>query len=459
MIVMKFGGTSVGTAESIRRVVDRVRAARSRNPFVVVSAISGVTDMLLAAAREALGRKASVKGIVSEIEARHMAVAGKLGLGSSIISGEVAELEHVLFGISLVGELTLRTTDHVASFGERMSSRIVAAFARKSGLKAEAFNAYDLGMVTDKNFGSAEILPKTFEAIASSVAKLPSGVVPVVTGFIGRTEDGDITTLGRGGSDYTAAIYGAALKAEEIQIWTDVDGIMTADPRIVPEARTVSIVSFEEASELAYFGAKVLHPKTILPAMNGNIPVRVLNTFNPSGTGTLILKNSTEKGEITAITCKKGVYVININSARMLMAYGFLHHVFRLFDEFKVPVDMIATSEVNVSVTVEKRFDVSGLVEKLKEFAAVTVLADRASLCIVGEGIKSMPGVGGRISSVLGKSGINVEMTSQSHNDVNMGLVVSEKSVDGAVRALHGEFFASVKQPVKRQSAAISVRG
>ncbi|MEK6837456.1 MAG: aspartate kinase, partial [Nanoarchaeota archaeon] len=283
-----------------------------------------------------------------------------------------------------------------------------------------------------------------YETIAAAVKEIPAGVIPIVTGFIGKTADGEITTLGRGGSDYTAAIYGAALDAEEIQVWTDVDGVMTADPMIVPnDARTVDVVSFEEASELAYFGAKVLHPKTIIPAMNREIPVRVLNTFNPSGKGTLILKTvgKRDRTDVTAITCKKNIYVININSARMLLAFGFLHHVFKLFDEFRVPVDIISTSEVNVSVTVEKKFSISELVERLKEFAGVTVLSDRASISVVGDGIKSTPGIGGRIFSTLGKRGINIEMTSQSYAVVNESIVIKEDRLDEAVHALHDEFF------------------
>ncbi|MBI2550411.1 aspartate kinase [Candidatus Woesearchaeota archaeon] len=456
---MKFGGTSVGNAESIRRVIEIVSASRSRSPFVVVSAVSGVTDALLAAAKKALGRNVSVREIVSGIQDRHSSIIKELGLDSDLVSGELAELEHVLFGISLVRELTARTADYVASFGERMSAKIIAAYARKSGLGAQAFNACDLGMVTDGNFGAAEILPGTYEMIAAAVKKIPPATIPIVTGFIGKTSDGEITTLGRGGSDYTAAIYGVALNSEEIQIWTDVDGVMTADPKIIPDARTVDVVSFEEASELAYFGAKVLHPKTIVPAMNKGIPVRVLNTFNPSGKGTLILKTvgKSDRSDVTAITCKNNIYVININSARMLLAFGFLHHVFKLFDEFRVPVDLIATSEVNVSVTVERKFDVSELVERLKEFADVAVLSGRASISVVGNGIRSTPGIGGRIFSTLGKRGINVEMTSQSYADVNESVVIREERLDEAVQALHDEFFgtsAKASRAVKQQVAA-----
>jgi aspartate kinase len=446
MIVMKFGGTSVGSAESIQQTVAIVKAAEGKRPLVVVSALSGVTDLLLSSAKKALDRNVSVAEIVSAVEEKHVGVISKLGLDKKIISEELAELEHVIFGISLVRELTARTSDRVASLGERMSSKIVAAYARKLGMNAQAYNACDLSLVTDNNFSNAEILPSTSERIAAAVSKIPKGTVPIVTGFIGKTEEGDITTLGRGGSDYSGAIFGAAVNAEEIQIWTDVDGVMTADPRIVPDARTVDVISFEEASELAYFGAKVLHPKTILPAMVRGIPVRVLNTFNPDGRGTLILKETSDARDVTAVTSKSNIYVININSARMMLAYGFMFHIFRLFDEYKIPVDLIATSEVNVSVTVEKKFNISGLVEKLKEFAAVTVLSDRASISVVGTGIKSRPGVGGKVSSILGERGINIEMTSQSYSDVNQSIVVKEDRLPEAVRALHGAFFNEARQ-------------
>ncbi len=458
MIVMKFGGTSIGSAESIRNAVGVVKASLGRNPFVVVSAVSGVTDMLIAAAQKALDRESSVRAIVKEVEEKHRPIIEALGLDAGMVSEELAELEHVLFGISLIRELTTRTTDYVVSFGERMASKIVAAYARKAGINARAFNAYGLGMVTNGSFGDAEILPETYETIAAAVKVIPAGVIPIVTGFIGKTADGEITTLGRGGSDYTAAIYGAALGAEEIQIWTDVDGVMTADPKIIPDARTVDVVSFEEASELAYFGAKVLHPKTIVPAMNKGIPVRVLNTFNPSGRGTLILKavSKGDRSDVTAITCKKDIYVININSARMLLAFGFLHNVFKLFDEFRVPVDLIATSEVNVSVTVERKFGISELVERLKEFADVAVLSDRASISVVGSGIRSTPGIGGRIFSTLGKRGINVEMTSQSYSDVNESIVIREERLDEAVRALHDEFFGAAAVGVDKGAPLIA---
>ncbi len=449
MIVMKFGGTSVGSADSIRKVVEIIRQSQGRSPFVVVSAMSGVTDLLLASARKAMGRNSSTKQIIADIEAKHVGIISQLGLDASLVSPELVELEHVLFGISLVKELTARTLDYVASFGERMSSKVVASYATKSGIKAQAYNSYDLGLITDENFGEAEILPTTYSAISSAVREIPAGTMPVVTGFIGKTEDGEITTLGRGGSDYSASIFGAALNAEEIQIWTDVDGIMTADPRIVPGATSVDVVSFEEASELAYFGAKVLHPKTIVPAMNMKLPVRVLNTFNPSFKGTLILKDVSKKQDVTAITSKGNIYVIKINSARMLLAYGFLKHVFNLFDEFKVPVDLVATSEVNVSVTVDNKHEISELVEQLKEFANVDVLSDRASISIVGNGIKFTPGISGKIASILGRRGINIEMTSQSYADVNLTIVVMKKHNGEAVLALHDEFFgAEARAPV-----------
>jgi len=442
MIVMKFGGTSVGSAESIRKVVELVKASQNRNPLVVVSALSGVTDLLLSSARKALDRNSSVSEIAAAVVKIHSDVATGLGIGTEIVSDELTELEHVLFGISLVRELTARTSDRVASFGERMSSKMVAAYARKVGLNAQAYNAYDLGLITDKHFGSAEIIPSTNSGIAAAMAKLPENIIPIVTGYIGKTEDNDVTTLGRGGSDYSASIFGAALNAEEIQIWTDVDGVMTADPRIVPGARTVGTVSFEEASELAYFGARVLHPKTILPAMAKGIPVRVLNTFNPSCKGTLILKDTSKSAaDVTAITSKSNIYVININSARMLMAYGFLHRIFKLFDEYKIPVDLIATSEVNVSVTVEKKFDISEVIGKLSEFATVTVLSDRASISVVGNGIKSTPGIGGKIISILGQEGINIEMTSQSYSDVNLSMIIEAGRLKDAVCALHAAFF------------------
>ncbi len=446
MIVMKFGGTSVGSATMIEQLVGIVKENLDRKPVVVVSAISKVTDMLLNAAK--LAEKGEHKSSLDELGKKHLTVIAELGLERALVNRELEELDSALSKISSAGKATTKELDLAASFGERMSAKIVAACMRKNGLHAQSHNAYDVGMITDSNFGSAEILNETYDKIAESIEKLPEHEVPVITGFIAKTRNGEITTLGRGGSDYTAAIIGTAINAEEVQIWTDANGIMTADPRVVNCAMTIGTVSFSEASELAYFGAKVLHPKTILPVMKRDIPVKVLNTFNPHGKGTTILMHTENEnfagGGITSIAFKKNLSVININSLRMLMMHGFLHRLFRIFDEHEIAVDMISTSEVNVSVTIDSKThgDISGLIRDIKQIADVEIEDGKASLYIVGRAIKRTPGISAKVFKTLGDTGINVEMISQGASEINVGLVVNEKDTDNAVRALHKAFFA-----------------
>ncbi|MBN2454262.1 aspartate kinase [Candidatus Woesearchaeota archaeon] len=435
MIVMKFGGTSIGTAERIRNAVRIVKERKGKKPVVVVSALSKVTNSLLKAAEDSLHKKNGVDAI----RERHYEIMKELGLSRELIEPELNELAELLTGINYIKELTPRTIDYVTSFGERLSSKIFAAYARKAGLKASAHCTYDLGFITDSQFGDASTLPETYPSLRKSIKKLAKKEIPIITGFIAKDRNGSITTIGRGGSDLTASIIGIAVGAEEIQIWTDVDGMLTADPRVVRKARTVPIISFDEASELAYFGAKVLHPKSILPAMEKDIPVRVLNTMNPENRGTEILRHTKHSNRITSIACKKGISVINIHSARMLLAHGFLHKIFRVFDQHSVSVDMIATSEVNVSITVSGKADIEMAIRELRHFADVKVEKSKASICVVGAGLKRIPGMAATVFGALGKEKINVEMTSQGASEINVGFVVNEDDADRAIRSLHSE--------------------
>lgn len=430
MIVMKFGGTSVGDAARIRGVAGIVKAGIKRKPIVIVSAITKITDLLLKSVNESAG-------YVKEIKERHLHICRELGIGSGIIEGELKELETLSRKIPLHPDE--KFIDNFVSFGERLSSRIVAACMQKEDIDALAFNSYDLGMLTDSNFGNAEALPET-EALLKEALKNAGNIVPVITGFIAKDKFGNITTFGRGGSDYTASLIGSAVNAEEIQIWTDVDGIMTSDPKIVKNARTIDVVSFDEASELAYFGAKVLHPKTILPAMRKNIPVRVLNALNPGGKGTSIVKEPSDR-KIKAIACKKNISVINMHSTRMLLAYGFLHKLFEVFDQCKIPVDMISTSEVGVSLTVEKGVAMGNALERLSKIADVNVESNKGCICVIGDGIKTMPEVAGKIFDIMGKHKINIDMISQGASEVNIGFVVGGEDVENAVLLLHRAFF------------------
>lgn len=437
MIVMKFGGTSVGGADEIRNVAGIIKSNLGRKPVVVVSAVKKITDRLIELAN--LAKEGNVDNTFSAIKNTHYGILEKLALEKNLLDNDFKELQKAVKNIN--GKmLDAKTLDLFQSFGERMSSKIVAAQIRKSGIEAQAFNAFDLGLVTNSDFGNAEPLKEAYNNLNKNITKL--NVVPVITGFIGKTENGEITTLGRGGSDYTAGIVGAAIHASEIQIWTDVDGIMSADPKIVGNARTLEQVSFAEASELAYFGAKVLHPKTIIPAMEKHIPVRVLNTFNSKGKGTLIL-NEVEKSEqaVKAITSKKNITLIQVNSKRMLGAYGFLARLFDVFYKYKQSVDVVATSEVSVSMTVDNGKNVEDIALDLKGIADVGVLKNKAVICVVGEGMRNTPGISGRTFSVLGKNKINIEMISQGASEINITFVIDGKDAENAVKVLHKEYY------------------
>jgi aspartate kinase len=329
--------------------------------------------------------------------------------------------------------------DEVQSFGERCSIRLVAAYLNKIGIKAEAKDAYDVGMITNPDYGKAEPLPDAEEKIKEEIEKVDG--VPVVTGFIGKDSSGHITTLGRGGSDYTAGIIGAALGAT-VEIWTDVNGIMSTDPRVVPEAKTIPNISFNEASELAYFGARVLHPKTIWPAVKKNVPVKVLNSFEPDNKGTTIVKESTKTKEIIkAIAAKKNINLITLTSNRMLLAHGFLARVFSVFEDYNRSVDMVATSEVSVSLTVDNDKHLDDIKSDLEGVADVNIVKGKSIISIVGDGMSNVPGISGRTFSALGKAKINIEMISQGASEINISFIVDDKDADNAVKVLHKEYF------------------
>lgn len=439
MIVMKFGGTSVGSAERIKVVHDIIKERLSRDPIVVVSAVGGITDKLISAANTAF-QGGDYSAILNEIKEKHHAIIKELDLDNSLVQDKLDEFEKLIGRIARYKEVTAETMDLAQSFGERMSARIVAAYMTKQGVETEAHDAYDVGLMTNDNFGSAEPLPESEEQLRTHLTNKKA--VPIITGFIGKNADGAITTLGRGGSDYSAAIIGAALNAEEIQIWTDVNGMMTTDPKIVKDAKTIEKVSFNEAAELAYFGAKVLHPKTILPAMRKNIPVRVLNTYEPSNLGTLIVNDSLKSEKIIkAIAAKSNITVVTINSTRMLDAYGFLAKIFAIFKKYGVIVDMIATAEVSVSVSVDKKNNLDKVINELSKFAEIIISENRAIVCVVGEGLHHTPNVAGTVFAALGKNGINIEMISQGSSDVNISFVVKNEDAENAVRILHREYF------------------
>jgi len=436
MIIMKFGGTSVGTAADIRKVLAIVRDRLDRQPVLVVSAHAGVTNELVGLSQRAPKGDTDT----ATIEDRHRAILGDLGLPQDLLDGLHDQLRDLAHGMKLVSEASPRAVDALLSYGERCSTRTVAAYFTAQGLPARAVDAFDAGLRTDSNFGRARPKPDD-----GRMAEHIKGIaeLPVVTGFLGRDDRGNITTLGRNGSDYSAALFGHSLDADEIQIWTDVDGIMTADPKLVNDPQPIPTLSFGEASELAYYGGKVLHPATILPAMEKAIPVRVLNTQRPDSRGTVILPDYDEPGvAVRAIVHKRGIFLINLISPPMLQQHGFLARVFQSAAEAQVDLDLVATSEVSISMTADREDNLAHYAGMIEKLGTVTVEPDHALICIVGQGIATTPGIAARVLQTLGEAGVRVRVISQGAIKVNIGLVIREEQLEEAVRALHARFFS-----------------
>ncbi len=440
MIVMKFGGTSVGNADAISQVASVVRHSLARKPVVVVSAIMKITDALILLAEEL--SKATGGDTLQLVRSVHERTSETLGIDRHICAQDLLELEQ-LANHSHGVPLDAKRLDLFQSFGERMCAKIVAAKLSKDGIPARAYNAWDIGMITDGHFGAAEPLASSYALIKEAIAKINE--VPVVTGFIGKTEAGEVTTLGRGGTDYTTSIIGAAIGAERIQIWKEVDGIMTTDPRIVPQARVVPELAFEEACELAYFGAKVLHPKTIMPAMKAHIPVEVRNTFKPELPGTTIVSTFAERANksatLEALTIKRRVTVLHIYSPEFFEGSGLMARIFSALEKRRISVDVIATSVASVSLTIEHGEHLEEIAKELSDIGEVSIEAQKAIVCAVGGSVNAA-GVVGQMFSLLGDAGvaISVEMISQAAGGVSITFVVDEKDAEQAVRLLHREY-------------------
>jgi aspartate kinase len=442
MIVMKFGGSSVANAERIRHVAGIVKTQLERKPVLVLSAMGDTTDHLLEAAGEAYK-----KGIVSvdRIARLHLDTIKELKLPSQVekeIKPLLEELGSLLSGISLIRELTPRTKDYVVSFGERLAVRLAAAYFDSLGMNARAFDSWELGFVSNSNFTAAELTSESRDLIPEKILPLVSGgVMPVVTGFIARDAHGNITTLGRGGSDLSATMIAAACKAEEAQVWKDVDGILTADPRIVKQARPVEMVTYEAAAELAYFGAQVLHPRAMQPCMKTGIPVLVKNSYNPEAPGTRIVPALIKKiNPIQAITSRKNVTLVDIVSTRMLGQYGFLAEVFSCFARYNLSVDMVATSEVSVSLTLDAVYDLGGLKKELSRIASVEIKTGKAIVTIIGN-VKRSSEILARAFRTCEILGVPVQMVSQGASKVNISFIVDDREADDVVKGLHGDFF------------------
>jgi len=452
-VVMKFGGTSVADAQAMTRVIDIVRSecksqpAGGRSPVVVVSALSKVTDGLIRAA--GLARAGDVEkssALIGELLERHVGIARTLTTGERAdqlvnkLTTQFAELGGAVAAMASAKQVTPANHDLIVAAGELASSRIVAAAFEEQGLAATWVDAREV-LVTDAEH---MVAVPDMEATCRNANRIVAPIVarqqiPVLGGFIASTSDGVTTTLGRGGSDYSAAIFGACLEVVEIQIWTDVDGMLTADPRVVPAPQVVPHLSFGEASELAYFGAKVLHPATILPAVSKNIPVRILNSRQPSNPGTLITAEARRDGHLAALACKRDVTVIDITSTRMFMAFGFLRRLFEVFERFKTAVDVVTTSEVSVSVTVDDRRKLEQIVSALSEFAEVDCEPEMAIVSVVGDRLHDDPGVFARAINALDK--IPLRLVSQAASRRTFTFVLRDAEVPEAMTRLHNAFF------------------
>jgi aspartate kinase len=444
MIVMKFGGSSVESAAAIERVRKIVESRLHRRPIVVVSAMGKTTNRLLEIANLAVhGRRDQAISKLLELRDFHLRESGM----ERTVDEHFQELSELVKGLSILGELTPRAIDAISSFGERLSSLIVANHFQHHGMRVVHVDSRKV-IVTDKRHTQASPLyEETYARLAEVIPPLARDRVVVMGGFIASTEDGNASTLGRGGSDFTASLVGAGIGAEEIQIWTDVDGMLTSDPTVLPGGHRVRVISFEEASELAYFGAKVLHPATVLPAVDKNIPVLILNSRNPSNEGTRIIADAVRStNPIKSIACKKKIVVLNIRSTRMFMAHGFLRRIFEIFDRNEIPVDMISTSEVSVSLTLDSADRLPPVLDELREFADVRVDVDQAIVCIVGENIRDTPGVAARLFHSLGP--VNVRMVSQGASALNFGIVIAMEDLAEAVRRIHEEFFSELDPAV-----------
>jgi len=425
---------------------------------VVVSAMARVTEALLHVAQVAKERRVDAALVsINELRERHLTTARALLAPSHVsalkaverdVQNQFSELDNLVRSVATLGELTARSQDAIVSFGERLSSAIVTEAFRSRGIPAELADARSF-IITDDCFARAtpdmgETTRRTREALAPMIK---AARVPVVQGFIGSTREGVTTTIGRGGSDYSAALIGAALGAEAIEIWTDVDGLMTADPRVVPNARRIRVISFAEASELSYFGAKVLHPSTVLPAVEREISVHIYNTNNPACEGTLIVaRPRPSRNLIKSIAFKRGVTIVNVTSTRMLLAYGFLRTIFEVFDRHQTSVDVVTTSEVSVSITLDNIDRLEAIKRDLSGIGAVAVEREKAIVCVVGDNLKFTPGVAARLFQAIETT--NVNMISQGGSEINLTFVIDESDVDRVVCRLHDEFFSEVDAEV-----------
>ncbi|MBK6748924.1 MAG: lysine-sensitive aspartokinase 3 [Acidobacteria bacterium] len=446
---MKFGGTSVGDVAAFERVFHIVSTQIARHPVVVVSAMTKVTDALLSAFEVA--KKGDFAEAIATLEPhfdRHVEVSRQFipdGTPNAF-NGELefarGELADLLIRVSRRSLPLSMLKDAIVSYGEQLSSRLLAEVLKAKGLNTRQVDARRL-IVTDDEYGAAQpLIDETNELVRLELEPLiAAGEVPIMGGFIAANRGGETTTLGRGGSDYSAAIVAAALGANELQIWTDVTGVMTCDPRICDSARTIPVLSYEEAAELAYFGAKVLHPKTIKPAVDNSIPVRVCNTFEPDEIGTMVRADSAEApNKIKSIAHKKNITILRISSARMLGSYGFMSAVFQVFERFRTVIDVISTSEVSIALTLDNTAELDKIVTELERLGDVEVDPGYAVICVVGEGLRASTGLASKVFSTI--KDVNVALISHGASSVNLTFVIKEDEVADVIKKLHMQFFS-----------------
>jgi aspartate kinase len=444
---MKFGGSSVADAARIRHVAGIVKTQLTKKPVLVLSAMGDTTDHLIEA-----GDLALKEGKVDTklVERLHQETIKNLKLP---VQKEVAslfdELTRLLSGVALIRELTPRTKDYLVSFGERLSVRIMAAFLKSSNMNARSFDAWEAGFLSNSDYTKAELLKESWDLIPEKILpQIKGNVLPVVTGFLAKDEKGSITTLGRGGSDLSATMIAASCKADEVQVWKDVDGILTADPRIVKNAKPVQFITYDEASELAYFGAQVLHPRAMQPCIKTGTPVLVKNSYNIEAPGTKIENASStaaKKGPpVRAITSKHNVTLVDIVSTRMLGQYGFLSEVFSIFARHNISVDMVATSEVSVSVTLDTAYDLAEAKKELSKIASVEIKTGKAIVSVIGN-VKRSSEILARAFRICQLIGVTVQMISQGASKVNISFIVNETEAAEVVKAIHMDFFDTLK--------------
>ena len=456
MIVMKFGGTSVANFEAITRTIFIIGGKLDQKPVVVVSALSKVTDLLYRISDAAASQDArQTKELLAELRQRHLNLTSQLLEQSPLMKEDALsrvnaicdDLDSLANAVCAVGELSDRNKAIIISNGELLSSTIICFAMNAKGIRTNFIDAREMMITNDSYMKGEPVVEEIAARVPGMVEAAYKGMDAVITqGFIASNLKGEQTVLGRGGSDYSASLIGMSVDAERIEIWTDVDGVRTADPRRVPNTKYLEKISFEEAAEMAHFGAKVLHPLTIEPAVKKNIPLYVLNSMNPSGKGTAILRSELIEDGVKSVSFKENIRVINIFSMRMINTSGFLRRVFEIFSENKVSVDLISTSEANISVTVDAGEKIDAVVEQLSEFADVIVDDDKSQVSVIGKNIVRLNGMLKKTFTPLKKC--NVYMISQGASFVNISFVVDREELDEVVLGLHDHLFDNPDDPL-----------